>query len=216
MAIINSMQGRSEGGRTLWLLAVALALVCTFGIVIFAAISHFSGSTEREAEDPIEIAQKLTSDNPDLEIVEISRSDRLIRARHNPSGNVILFGFDDIRAGRTKTSPAGQVVNGAIQVKAPIWVPVYPGWQLRAAAQNYTADEGDTGSFRFESTDQLDQVKNYYETNLLRDNVKLEGERDINGEWYLQGASEDQRRKISLRLAPLKAGTTAEVKYRSR
>jgi hypothetical protein len=210
------MQGRLEQGRMLWLLAIAIALVFTFGLVIFAAISHLSGSTERETEDPIAIAQKLTTSNRSLEIVEISRLDRIIRARHNPSGNVILFTFDDIEAGRTRTSDSGQVLNAAIQVKAPVWVPVYPGWQLQASTQNYTAEEGDTGTFKFVTADKSEQVKNYYDTNLLRENVKLEGEKDINGEWFLQGESEDQRRKISLRLAPHGAGTVTEVTYRSR
>lgn len=210
------MRGTSESGRGIWLVTMAIGLVITFAIVLFAALSHFSGSTEREAEDPIAIAQKLTTTNRDLEIVEISRADRLIRAKHVPSGNVILFTFDDIQANRTKTSKKGEVLNAAITVKAPVWVPVYPGWTLLSSVQNYSSDEGDTGTFKFQSTDKLDQVKNYYETNLVRDGVKLNGEPDINGEWYLEGASEDARRKLILRLSARAGGTVAEIQYRSR
>jgi hypothetical protein len=210
------MRGTSESGRGLWLVAMAIALVATFGIVLFAALSHFSGSTDREAEDPIDIAHKLTTANRDLEIVEISRADRLIRAKHSPSGNIILFTFDDIQASRVKTSKTGEVLNAAITVKAPIWVPVYPGWKLLSSVQNYSSDDGDTGTFKFQSADKVEQVKNYYETNLVRDGVKLNGEADINGEWYLEGESEDARRKLIIRLSARAGGTVAEIQYRSR
>ena len=210
------MRGRSESGRSLWLLAIALALVVTFGIVVFAAISYMSGSTEREMEDPIAYAQKLTTVNRDLEIVEISRGDRLIRAKHTPSGNILLFTFDDIQAGRVQTSRKGELLNAAVRLLAPPWIPVYPGWKLTSSTQTNNPDEGDTGTIKFHSADKLEQVKNFYETNLVRENVRLNGEKDLNGEWFLEGVSEDQRRKVILRLAPRSNGTAAELQFRSR
>ena len=85
---------------------------------------------------------------------------------------------------------------GSSADKLPDWLPSYPG-ATNEGVFSMRGDEGSTGSFSFTTTDSVDQVMSYYETELKGEDLKVSvtttSER-VSGEW--------SRVKTRVRAAP--------------
>ena len=134
------------------------------------------------------MARVIAAANPDIELLEASDDDGIVRFRNTETGEEFEFSYEDIEEGRFTFTADGETASidfdgsqeegsGSVTITSdegtttftassergdyPDWVPVYPG----AATQgNYTTEtpEARAGAYSFEVEEEVDVVLDFY------------------------------------------------------
>jgi hypothetical protein len=149
--------------------------------------------------NPAMAAAKLAvAMNPDLETVSVNEGRGTITVKDRRTGKVVTLNFDDVKDGKivikgdgdedVTIQAKGSEGSGSLEVKTdkgsvkfgagssaenmPDWLPSYPGSKAEGVFSMRGGD-GSTGSFSFTTTDSVDQVLGYYESELKGEDLKV-------------------------------------------
>jgi hypothetical protein len=167
------------------------------------------------------VGKIIAATNPDVEVLRTDDGAGTVTLRDKRSGKVVTLSFDQIRAGKFKfsaTDDEGKTANVEIggDVKAPSWIPTYPGATLTpgVSAKGESEDgAGEGGSFMFTTSDPPQKVMSYYE-----DKAKELGMKATVAVRHEKGgtivlADEDGQRSLTILVGAGDDGTTANVTY---
>ena len=164
--------------------------------IAFSVAGYFIYGKAKEVvreieDDPVAtMARVIAATNPEIELVDADKSNRIITFRNTETGEDFTFDYDDIEEGRfsftsgdestsiefntdgedsgrvTITTGDGQTMTyGAGASEHPDWLPVYPGTEPQGAVASETPDMR-AGAFSFETKDSLEQVLDFYVSEL--------------------------------------------------
>ena len=181
-------------GPWVWL-GIGCAGILVLSGVAFSLAGYFIYGKAKDVaremeEDPVALTSRLiAAANPEIELVDADKSNRVITFRNTETGEEFTFDYDDIEEGKfsftsgdestsidfntdsdtgamTITTEDGQTMTyGAGASEHPDWVPVYPGTEPQGTYASETP-EMRAGAFSFETTDGLDQVLDYHVSEL--------------------------------------------------
>lgn len=178
------------GGLTVMVIIVVLA------ITLFVGSKWKEFSADAEKNPTIAAARFIVKMNPDLEEVESDADAGTITIRNKKTGETITMNAQDIKDGKLsfKTSD-GEEVNiqgggkdGSFTVdsnkgsvsfggkdasEVPDWVPRYSGVEFQGVFHS-SNDEEMTGTVRFNANDSLDDVINFYRSELESAGYQIE------------------------------------------
>ena len=168
------------------ILAIAAVAVGVGGYFIYGKAKDVAREME---EDPIAATSRfIAAANPEIELVDADKNNRVITFRNIETGEEFTFDYDDIEEGRfsftsgddsasiefntddddgrmTITTGDGQTVTyGAGASALPDWadwVPEYPGTEPQGTYASETPDMR-AGAFSFETQDSVEQVLDFY------------------------------------------------------
>ena len=164
---------------------IAVIAVLGAGIFVYDKASDF---VEDLSENPAAtIAENIVRFNPELELVESDREGGTITIREKSSGKELTFDYEDIEEGRfsfessdgEKVSFDARGEDGVLRVETedgtttfgatgsgielPEWLPAYGNVSGEAAGFTAVNDDTATGTVTFETSDDLEQVMEFYE-----------------------------------------------------
>jgi len=182
-------------GPWVWL-GIGCAGILVLSAVAFGIAGYFIYGKAKDVareieEDPVAATSRLiAAANPEIELVDADKSNRVITFRNTETGEEFTFDYDDIEEGQfsftsgdesasiefnsdgkdnggvTITTGDGQTMTyGAGASEQPSWVPVYPGTEPRGTYASETR-EMRSGAFSFETNDSLEQVLDFYVSEL--------------------------------------------------
>ena len=151
--------------------------------------------------NPAMAAAKLAvAMNPDLETVSVNEGKGTITIKDRKTGKVVTVDFDDVKDGRVIVKGEGDEAvtfqakggegsgSGSFEVKTdkgsvkfgagsaaenmPDWLPSYPGAKAEGT-YSMQGPDGKVGSFAFTTTDSVDQVMSFYESELRSEDLKV-------------------------------------------
>ena len=186
-------QGRKGLGPWAWV-AIGCAGILVLSAVGFGVAGYFIyGKAKQVAQemgdDPVAMAARLiAAANPEIELVEVDKNDRMVTFRNTESGEEFTFDYDAIEEGRfsftsgdestsvdfdgdsedggmTISTSDGQTMTFGGASEQPDWVPIYPGTEPKGIHSSDTP-EIRAGAFSFETDDNLDQVLDFYVSEL--------------------------------------------------
>ena len=189
-------QQEKKGLSPLVWLGIGCAGILVVSAVAFSVAGYFIYDKAKDVareieEDPVAAtARFIAAANPEIELVDADKSNRIITFRNTETGEDFTFDYDDIEEGRfsftsgddsasiefntdgedsggmTITTGDGQTMTyGAGTSEQPSWVPVYPGTEPQGAFASETPDMR-AGAFSFETKDGLEQVLDFYVSEL--------------------------------------------------
>lgn len=172
------------------ILAIAAVAVGVGGYFIYGKAKDVAREME---DDPIAATSRfIAAANPEIELVDADKNNRIITFRNTETGEEFTFDYDDIEEGRfsftsgddsasiefntdddgggmTITTDDGQTMTyGAGASGHPDWadwVPVYPGTEPQGTFASETPDMR-AGAFSFETKEGLDEVLDFYVSEL--------------------------------------------------
>jgi hypothetical protein len=177
-------------GPWVWL-GIGCAGILVVSGVAFSLAGYFIYGKAKDVaremeEDPVAMTSRIiAAANPEIELVDADKNNRVITFRNTETGEEFTFDYDDIEEGKlsftsgdgstsidfnaedetggmTITTGDGQTMTyGAAASEHPDWVPVYPGTEPQGTYASETP-EVRAGAFSFETTDSLEQVLDYY------------------------------------------------------
>lgn len=181
-----------------------------------------------EANPAVAAAELLIRANPDVELVESDVEKGTITFRNKADGEVITMNAQDIQDGKfsvttkegtttidgstngeeggtlTVTNDKGEqaVFNAGTEApkNLPSWLPAYAGGTVEGAYDATTA-EGRNAMFTMKTSDNIDQVAEFYESKLKAAGLKVDrASYETNGEKAitLSGTSEDNKQTASV------------------
>ncbi len=181
-------------GPWVWL-GIGCAAVLVLSGVAFSLAGYFIYGKAKDVaremeEDPVAMTSRIiAAANPEIELVDADKNNRVITFRNTETGEEFTFDYDDIEEGKfsftsgdestsidfntegdtggmTITTGDGQTMTyGVGASEHPDWVPVYPGTEPQGTYASETP-EMRAGAFSFETTDGLDQVLDFYVSEL--------------------------------------------------
>ena len=172
------------------ILALAAVAVGVGGYFIYGKAKDVAREME---DDPIAATSRfIAAANPEIELVDADKNNRIITFRNTETGEEFTFDYDDIEEGRfsftsgddsasiefntdddagrmTITTGDGETMTyGAGASGHPDWadwVPEYPGTEPQGTFASETPDMR-AGAFSFETEDGLDEVLDFYVSEL--------------------------------------------------
>jgi hypothetical protein len=220
-------------------IAIGCGVILVFCVIAFGVFGYFvKRGVDKFKQNPAKTAAEfMVRANPDLELVSTDDKAGTLTVHNKKTNETVTMNFDDIKNGKFKvTSDKGTATfdgsGGGIKVtdekgqtatfggggpqNLPSWLPVYPG----AASQNAlasTTNEGRSGGFTLTTKDTIEQVANYYETQLKAAGLKVEknmmSANDKTSGGTVSGSSDDKKRTAAVILSTSDAGTQAMVSY---
>ncbi len=187
-----------------WVAVGCGAVILLGGLAImtagYFAYDKAKDAFEAMEENPVVVASKLiAAANPEIEVVEADEENRVITFRNTKTDEEYTIDFEDIEQGRinffsddeslslqveagednpgslTVTTDEGTTKFGAVADRddLPSWLPVYPGTTPVANYTSETAEER-TGAYTIETEDDLEDVIDYYVTELEKKGFSIE------------------------------------------
>lgn len=150
-----------------------------------------------EKEPARAVGKIIESTNPDVELVSVDENKKLITLREKKTGRVMTISLEDAQAGRVVFKEEGKDEvsieaggggdSGSVSIKSqegsvrigagseasiPDWVPQYPDAEITG---NFaaTSDKTVSGSFRFTTSDSIEEVISFYEDGLEEEGLKV-------------------------------------------
>jgi hypothetical protein len=177
-------------------LGIGCAGIIVISLVGFTIAGYFLYGKAREVardmeEDPVATtARIIAAANPEIELVDADADHRTVTFRNTETGEEFVFDYDDIEEGRfelesgdestsieldtdaeggggmtIRTDDGETMTYGTAAGGPPEWVPVYPGTEPQGTYASDTP-EMRTGAFTFETDDELENVLDFYESEL--------------------------------------------------
>jgi hypothetical protein len=174
--------------------------VLLIGVVAAAVIGYLAArKVQQVANNPaMATAKMMVAMNPDLETVSTDEAKGTITIKDRTTGKIVTVNFDAVKDGKivfkgegdenVTIEAKGGEGSGSLEVKTdkgsmkfgagsgadklPDWLPSYPGAKAEGVF-SMRGDDGSTGSFSFTTTDSVDQVMSYYETELKGEDLRV-------------------------------------------
>jgi hypothetical protein len=178
---------------------VILIGVVAFAIIGYLAYRKGQQVVNDMERNPAMAAAKLAvAMNPDLETVSTDEAKGTITIKDRTTGKIVTVDFEAVKDGKVvfkgegdenvTIEAKGSEGSGSFEVKTdkgsmkfgvgsaaenlPDWVPTYPGAKTEGT-YSVRGKDGSGGSFAFTTTDSVDQVISYYETELRGEELKV-------------------------------------------
>lgn len=224
----------------LWVLAGVAGLFILIAVGIVGGGLFLVHKVKQAGLDPdlmrsnpaLAVGKLVTAMNPDLEVLRADEDSGVIEVRDRRTGKKMRMNFEDAKQGKlvfeedgkgpvtieTDQSGGGGVhlhsAEGSLDfgsnVKAPAWIPVYPGSQTQGAmAAN--SSEGERGTVSFLSKDALDTVMTQYPALLTSSGYKIESQTKL-PEGLILSASSGVR-QLAATIGKGSDGTTIAITY---
>ena len=219
---------------------VAVIGAIVIGVLFAAGISFL----KRKAENPtLAAAELMVRANPELEVVETDSDAGTLTIKNTKTGEVVTMNAKDIEDGKitfsteegTTTFDASQNGEDGGTVKItnekgeqatftsgqgapqnlPSWVPTYAGGDVQGSYDATTA-EGRSAMFTVTTTDPVDQVAEFYESQLKGSGFKVEkssfetsGQKTVS----LAATGDDDKRSATVIVSTSEGKTQAVVSF---
>jgi hypothetical protein len=221
-------QQAKKGTHPLVWVAVGCASLLLLGSIILFLGGVFVANKVKEVaeemeDNPVETASKLiAAANPDIELVDADKRERVVTFRNKETGEEFTFDFKDIEEGRVHFSSDDETVSveleagegdegslkittdegtasfgAGIDVSIPSWLPIYPGTEPQGTYSTEDAD-GRTGAFTIETHDSLDDLIDFYAEKLEGKGFKVLQRAKTNLGASLNAQSPDESLTVSI------------------
>lgn len=223
--------------------AIAVLGILAMGAMVAAGGWFFKKQAAKFEENPAFAgAELMVKMNPDLEVVESDADEGTLTIKNTKTGEVVTMNAKDIEEGKltfttkegtttfdgssageggtlTVTTDKGeQAVFGATAgapTNLPSWMPIYEGGKVEGSYDATTA-EGRNAMFTVTSGDSVDQVAQFYQSQLEGAGLKVErssyeatGKKAI----ILVGKTDDDKRSVQVTVAANDSQTQAMVTF---
>ncbi|HET9226603.1 MAG TPA: hypothetical protein VFR31_08035 [Thermoanaerobaculia bacterium] len=219
---------------------IGCGAIVILGMIAFAGIAFMTGRfIKKHADNPtLAAAEVAVRMNPDLEVVESDADAGTLTVKNTKTGEVVTMNAKDIKEGKltfttkdgTATFDGSQNADGSGTLKVttdkgeqvvygatagapknlPSWVPLYGNAKVEGS-YDATTPEGRNAMFTVISSDSVDQVAEFYESQLEaaglkveRSSYETEGKKAI----MLVGKTDDDKRNVSVTVATSNEGQT--------
>jgi hypothetical protein len=170
--------------------------VIIIGAIAAAVLGYFAYRKTQEFASDLEknpamtVARMVVAANPDVEMVSIDEAKGIIVVKDKKTGKQLTVNLEDARNGKfvfqedgkeaVTIEARGEGESGTVELKSdqgtmklgagsdaslPAWLPAYPGATSQGNYSMKTKD-GDSGSFNFKTSDSLEKVVAFYESEL--------------------------------------------------
>ncbi len=155
-----------------WILA-AVGGVIVLGIIAISLLGYYAFQKVKEvANSPTAAAALIAKIDPDLEVLDVDESKKVIRVRNKKNNEEVTLNMSDILEGKLKVSHEGKDGVESFElggkVKLPNWLPPYPGAEPKGIGAAKSDKEGEGGMFTFESSDAPDKILAFYKEGLSK------------------------------------------------
>lgn len=223
--------------------AIALIAILALGGAAFVGGRFLKNKAAEMEKNPTLVAAELmVRANPELEVVESDSDEGTLTIKNTKTGEVVTMNAKDIEEGKlTFTTKDGTTTfdgsssgeGGGIKVtddkgqetvfsagagapkNLPSWVPVYGGAKIEGSYDATTA-EGRNAMFTVTSADSVDQVAEFYRSQLEgaglkveRSSYETEGQKTI----MLVGTTEDEKRSANVTVSSSEGQTQAMINF---
>jgi len=222
--------------------ALIVLMVVAFAVGSFFLVKKGKEIAADFEDNPgMAAARMLVKLNPEFEEVSADEENGTITVRNTKTGEEITVNFDDIKEGRFSFSTGDREVTinasgvgdggtikvtddkgafvlstgGAVSEELPSWVPVYPGSEPESRHTMRT-DDMVTGGFELTTSASVDQVVEFYRSNLKGDGfvVNVNTFSGDDGKGGMVNARDDGGgRSVVVIIGTEEAATTASVSY---
>jgi hypothetical protein len=217
--------------------AIAIIAMIAFGGLAFVTARFFKKAADNPALAAAEFAVRA---NPDYEVVETDRDEGTLTIKNTKTGEVVTMNAKDIQDGKltfetkdgtttidgSSASEGGQLkvtnekgeeavfsAGAGAPKNLPSWLPVYAGAAVQGAYDATTA-EGRNAMFTVVADDSVDQVADFYKSQLEGAGLKVErssyetsGSKTI----MLAGKTDDDKRTASVTISTGDGGKTQAI-----
>jgi hypothetical protein len=233
-----------KGMGPLGWIAIGCGVILVFCLIAFAVVGYMAKrGIEKFQKNPTKMAaEMIVRANPDLELVSTDDAAGTMTVKNKKTNETVTLNFQDIKNGKLKvttdkgtatfdgsganggsfkvTDEKGQTSTfsaaGGAPKNLPSWLPVYPGG---SAQGSYAADtnEGHAGGFSVTTKDGVEQVANYYESQLkaagltVQKNMLSANDKTTGGS--ITGTSEDKKRTAGIFVTATGEGTQATITF---
>jgi hypothetical protein len=216
----------------------AVIMMSVFVLVVggFFLFNKVKDVAEEMDDNPVVAAAKIiAATNPDIELIEADEENRVVTFRNVNTDEVYTLDFEDIEEGRinfysgdesysleveTGESDEGRLTittddgtasfgAGAEAGELPSWVPVYPGTTPEEAFSAETG-EGRSGAFTITTDDGVEDVLDYYVSELEDRGFEIVNRAVSNQGAFLTAGSPDEILTINL-AASIEGGRTQVI-----
>jgi hypothetical protein len=155
-------------------------------------------ANDAEKNPALATAKMMVALNPDLETVSTDEAKGTITVKDRKTGKIVTVDFEAAKNGKfsfkgedgqdVTIEAKGSEGSGSLEVKTdkgsmkfgagssaenmPDWLPSYPGAKAEGVF-SVRGGDGNTGSFSFTTTDSVDEVMSYYETELKGEDLRV-------------------------------------------
>jgi len=223
--------------------AIAILCILALGGAAFLGGRFLKHKAAEFEKNPTLAAAKLVVQaNPELEVVESDEDAGTLTIKNSKTGEVVTMNAKDIEDGKltfttkegtttidgssTKEGGTIQVTNekgeqavfgatGGAPKNLPSWVPTYAGATIEGSYEATTA-EGRNATFTLKSADSVDQVAEFYKSELEGDGLKVErSSYETNGQKtiMLVGKTDDDKRNVTVTVSNSEGQTQAMVNF---
>lgn len=226
------------GGCGVLVVLIILALVAT-GLFVAKKVKDAGIDPDLMKKNPaVAITKMLAAANPNIEIVNIDEDRGIVTVLDKKTGKTLTMNFEDVKKGKIVmkgedgeevTMQGGEGAAGIFSMKSkagnvniggkwnpPSWVPTYPGAAVTASASGQDV-EGTGGAGFFQTSDSLEKVLDYYESELK--SAGLQVSRNVfspdgkNTMGSLVGTDEANKRYVNVNYGVSPKGNTVHVVY---
>lgn len=229
---------------TLAKVGIGCAVVAVlFAIVIGALVATGVSFLKRKAENPtLAAAELMVRANPELEVVDSDTDAGTLTIKNTKTGEVVTMNAKDIEDGKitfttkdgTTTFDGSQSGDGGSMTvtnekgeeatftagqgapkDVPSWIPTYSGATIEGSYDATTA-EGRSAMFTVTTTDAIDQVAEFYESQLKGSGFKVEkSSYEANGQKtvILAATGSDEKRSATVTVTTNEGKTQALVNF---
>jgi hypothetical protein len=212
-----------------WVLVIVLGLFVLGGIAVVGAgyfVVHKARQAGFDAEllsrNPgLAVSKMIAAANPDVEVLKTDDGAGTITLRNRKDGKVITLSFDQIKNGKfsmrafDENGKAATVEIGG-NVKAPSWVPEYPGSNpvaTFAAKGDSDGDRGEAGNFSFTTKDSPAKVIAFYQDKFQGLGMKAEFTAGGTVGGMIAASDPDEARTMQVIVGGSDDETTVNVTY---
>jgi hypothetical protein len=225
--------------------AIGCGIVAVIGALLFAvALSVGVHWFKKKVGDnpTLAAAELMVRANPELEVLESDSEKGTLTIKNTKTGEVVTMNAKDIEDGKitfstkegTTTIDGSQTgEGGSVKVtnekgeqatfsagqgapkNVPSWVPTYSGGTIEGS-YDATTTEGRSAMFTVTTADPIDQVAEFYESQLKGGGLKVEkNSYEANGQKtvILAGTSEDDKRTATVTVSTNEGKTQALVNF---
>jgi uncharacterized protein YfiM (DUF2279 family) len=223
--------------------AIAILAILALGGAAFIGGRFLKNkAAEFEKNPTLAAAKVLVQANPELEVVESDEDAGTLTIKNTKTGEVITMNAKDIEEGKltfetkdgtTTIDGTSAAEGGGIKVtdaqgqestftagagapkNLPSWLPVYAGAKVEGSYDATTA-EGRNAMFTVTSSDSVDQVAEFYKSQLEGAGLKVERssyETDGQKTIMLVGTTEDEKRTANVTISTGDGQTQAMVNF---
>ncbi|MES1241065.1 MAG: hypothetical protein ABUT39_05545 [Acidobacteriota bacterium] len=217
------------------------AVICA--LVVGAAVSFGVHWFKKKVGDnpTLAVAEAIVRANPELEVVESDPKAGTLTIKNTKTGEVVTMNAKDVEDGKitfttkegtttfdgSKSGEGGEIKvtnekgeqatftagQGAPQ-NLPSWIPTYSGGEVQGVMDASTA-EGRSATFTVSTTDSIDEVANFYESQLKSSGFKVEkGSYEAGGQKTVTlTATGDDKRSANVMVSTGDGKTQAVVNF---